>query len=307
MARLLASIAASEYPLDRVEVVVADNADDLDTRHICDSYRDRLDITYLVETTKGKNSALNTALPLARGELLLFTDDDVAVAPRWLAEMAAAASRWPKHQLFGGRVLPNWPSECPMHLRQPQYLGMCFSVLDRNSEEGPDPAFSPFGPNLAVRRSLFDAGARFNMHIGPNGASYIMGSETEFITRLKAAGHVPVYVPGSMVLHTIRPEQFTERWLRGRAFRYGRLVEVRLQRDGRAHAGHSVHLLRPMLHNVAGVVLASMLGRRQARFDHLMELAIKYGRYYQSRQPPLESGETSPPSMPGASRQVLSA
>jgi glycosyltransferase involved in cell wall biosynthesis len=280
---VLASIAASSYPLERVHVVVADNADDPATRRVCETYASRLDLVYVVETAPGKNAALNTVLPHATGELFLFTDDDIEAPPEWLPETQAAAARWPCHAVFGGRVLPLWPSACPAHLRESRYLGMCFSVLDLAAEEGPSFDFTPFGPNVAIRRDVFDAGVRFDPRIGPRNSSYIMGSETELLRRLKRAGHAPVYMPRSVVRHTIRPEQLTDRWLLRRAFRHGRLMQVLSQeRDGARQP--AVRHLPNLLRQAAGVLAAGALQGRTARFNRAMELAMAWGAAYQAHQ-----------------------
>jgi GT2 family glycosyltransferase len=288
-----------------VQVIVADNADDAATRRTSEGYADRLELVYLVETAPGKNSALNTALPRATGDLFIFTDDDIVAPSDWLAETAGAASRWPEHAVFGGRVLPMWPSACPDRLNDVRYLGPCFTVLDRDAAEGPSTGFTPFGPNMAIRRDVFDSGVRFDPRVGPRNASYIMGSETELLRRLKKAGHVPVYIPGSIVYHRIRQEQLTDRWLYGRAFRYGRLVELRRQ-EGAGTAGRwPLHLVPALARDAARAAIASLGRDRKVRFDSAMELATRCGQIYQAWQPLNTPPASPPPPVTQAPRDVV--
>ena len=63
---------------------------------------------------------------------------------------------------------------------------------------------------------------RFSEWIGPTGADYAMGGETEMLARLRSAGHGFVYVPGAVVGHLVQPRQVTQAWLDGRAYRLGR-------------------------------------------------------------------------------------
>lgn len=51
-----------------------------------------------------------------------------------------------------------------------------------------------------------------------------MGSESDFLKRARAAGYSEVYIPSSLVYHQIRPEQVTNSWLYGKAFRLGRMI-----------------------------------------------------------------------------------
>lgn len=303
----LASIAASTYPLDHVQVIIADNADDAATRSVCDRYAGHLELTYVVATDPGKNAALNTALPSVTGDLVLFTDDDVEVAPDWLAETDAAVSRWPKHLVFGGKVLPIWPSECPPHVNDRRYLGVCFTVLDPNVDEGPSFRFTPFGPNIAIRRSVFDTGMRFNPNIGPHRTSYIMGSETELIRRLKAQGYAPVYAPRSVVRHRIRPEQFSDRWLFGRAFRYGRLMAVRRQEEEDGRLAWTVRQLPDVVRCLVHAGIARVKRERKEWFDYVMELSTTCGMIYQSRRPSPLQDEPNAPAMLAAPSNGLHA
>jgi len=290
--------------MKQVQVIVADNAGDPDTQRICERYAERFPLDYVVETAPGKNAALNTALTYARGELLLFTDDDVQIPPDWLWETWSAASRWPAHMVFGGKVLPIWPSPCPAHLNDRQYLGVCFSVLDADSEEGPSFRFTPFGPNVAIRRQVFDAGVRFNPRIGPHRSSYIMGSETELVRRLKRQGYAPVYVPRSIVHHKVRPEQFEHRWLYGRAFRYGRLLEVRRQEEEGRGGWPALRRAPTLISSAVRAGIASVMRERKARFDQLMELAMTWGMIYQARQPSPVLQEMPTPPLYAASNRM---
>ncbi|MEW6116837.1 MAG: glycosyltransferase family 2 protein [Nitrospirota bacterium] len=204
------------------EVIVVDNADDEDTRQIVERFRSVLEVTCLVERKRGKNNALNRGLEGARGELLIFTDDDVIADPMWLIEMWEGAARWPDHAVFGGRIIPKFDStRIPISKKHPFFRG-AYVLADWEIDEGPYDASYVWGPNMAVRAEIFRKGWRFNTDVGPNGGNYIMGSETEFTVRLEKEGFRSVYLPGSLVFHQIRPEQLKAKWLYGRSFRDGR-------------------------------------------------------------------------------------
>jgi len=204
------------------EVIVVDNAEDPATRDVVREYEKHLPIKFLVETTPGKNNALNRAIPEAQGELFIFTDDDVIADTNWLIEMWDGAKRWPNHILFGGRILPKWPDGCkPPSLNNP-YIKGTYGIADWNISEGIYSANNVFGGNMAVRRKVFIDGWRFNPTIGPSpNKKYIMGSEAEFVLRLENAGFKAVYLPNALLLHQIRSEQMQFGWLKKRAFRAG--------------------------------------------------------------------------------------
>jgi GT2 family glycosyltransferase len=216
------------------QLIVVDNAGDEETKGVCDEFVQHLPIEYLVCVRPGKNAALNSAMPKVSGKLVVFTDDDVLPDPNWLMAMRDGAMRWPDHVLFAGRILPEWPSTPPKYVldfaAHPDIGRWTYSVLDINCAEGPIQFLLPIGNNMAVRRTVFDSGLRFNEYIGPRGNSYAMGSETEFNLRLRALGHHAVYLPNAVVHHQIRPNQLDRSWLVGRAYREGR-GEARLHPD----------------------------------------------------------------------------
>ena len=282
LARTLASLergAASEA----FDVVVIDNADDAETREVCRS-QTALHVTYLVETVPGKNAALNRGCRDAAGALLLFTDDDVIAAADWISHMLTAARRWPDHAIFGGRVLPQWPPESTAPRVGPRYLGPCYTVLAPDCDPGPCPGFRPFGPNLAIRRTLFDGGLRFDTAVGPRRGSYVMGSETEMIGRLARSGHIPVYVPESVVHHVIRPHQLTTRWLVRRAFRYGRQLGYQSARQTAAGTrGLPLWRLRSAGQRAVQLVFGAHSGRDF--LERALDLSVELGALYEVARP----------------------
>ncbi|MCC6347312.1 MAG: glycosyltransferase family 2 protein [Nitrospirales bacterium] len=226
LAQTLESLCRMDTGGLRWEVLVVDNAGDEETRKTVERLRERLPVTCLHEPRKGKNNALNRAVEEAKGTLLVFTDDDIIADRSWLREMGEGAERWPDFPVFGGRILPRFPSpDVPLPRRHPFFTG-AYVLADWDIAEGPYKAAHVWGPNMAVRAGIFREGWRFNPHIGPNGSDYIMGSETEFTTRLEKAGCRAVYLPKSLVHHQIRAEQMTPRWLYGRSFRDGRQKAV---------------------------------------------------------------------------------
>ena len=91
LSRTLESMAKLDSGRLDWELVVADNANDEETRSLVDRFRDSLPVRYLVEEGKGKNLALNRAVKEARGELFVFTDDDVVAEAQANAEASGGS------------------------------------------------------------------------------------------------------------------------------------------------------------------------------------------------------------------------
>ena len=203
------------------KLIVVDNGSTDATSNILASFANRLPLKPVYEPAGGKNSALNAGLGLMEGDLAVFTDDDVFPHPDWLVELRKAADAQPDYSLFGGAVVPRWELPPPPWV---QWLeqGPAFALTDPSLAEGPIPPYLVFGPNMAIRATVFQSGVRFDPSIGPRSSTYPMGSETELTLRLSQSGHKAWHVATAVVEHLIRDYQLRQSWVLKRAVRHGR-------------------------------------------------------------------------------------
>lgn len=210
-----------EQPIEW-EVIAIDNASSDATSEILASYQTRLPLQIIYESRRGKNYALNRGLQNVRGDLVVFTDDDVIPEPDWLTCLLACAESRSDFDIFGGRILPHWnATPDPVVLRNAP-LGITYGITPSRQETGPIFPGLIWGANMAVRKRVFDAGHRFNEGVGPNGRNYIMGSETEFNIRAAREGHKAWFCNTARIAHIIRVDQLQPSWVLGRAYRFGR-------------------------------------------------------------------------------------
>jgi glycosyltransferase involved in cell wall biosynthesis len=106
LARALESLSASVMPATAEwEVLVMDNNSNDGTREVAQRFCELnpSHFRYLFEPTQGKSHALNTAIRESSGEILAFTDDDVAVEPSWLQNLTSVSSTktmWDQQDAF---------------------------------------------------------------------------------------------------------------------------------------------------------------------------------------------------------------
>jgi hypothetical protein len=260
------------------ELIAIDNGSRDETRAVLEAARARLPLTVLEEPRPGKNRALNQALPLARGGLLVFTDDDVEPVPRWLAELLAASRRFPGHDIFAGPVTPRFPPGTPAWLAEHPFCEGAFARYRPAEREGPVEVL-PFGPNFAVRARRM-AGFAYCEDIGSQGSEGdLLGSEMELLERLRAAGAGIVFVPAAGVGHVVLEHQIALPWLFRRSFRLGR-THARLRREGRLFAGPLGLSLR--LSNAWVRHALSRFRGEQARFESGIRLYGIRGLLYEA-------------------------
>lgn len=223
----LASLTRMVSPGVAWELLIVDNGSGSDSRAIIEKYTATLPIRYFHEPEPGMNRARNRGLRAARGELLVFTDDDVRVSESWLRKIWHGVLRWPEYNVFGGRIEPSLPPGTPAWMASRDFFFRGYAFAAYHLAEGEGPVSSPpCGPNFAVRRSLIRE-RLFDPDIGPNGSSiYPMGAETEYLLWAKRAGHRFVYLPEAVVEHVITEAQTRKSHLLQRAFNAGRAWEV---------------------------------------------------------------------------------
>lgn len=279
LANVLAAYCRLQRPSSGWKLVVVDNDSTDETAQVVVSFANRLPLQLLVEAQLGKNHALNAGLAMVEGDLTVLTDDDVFPNADWLLQFRQAADRHPESSMFGGAILPRWEVNPPTWIRYAD-LGPVYALTDPSWQDGPVNPELIFGPNMAIRASVFQSGNRFDPSIGPRGSSYPMGSETEFTLRLARQGHKAWYVPDAVVEHFIRAEQLKEEWCLQRAIRFGR-GQYRLFPDANPWLGIPRRIFRDLPKEALVIAVAWASFRQKAlfrsrwRFNVLRGMAIE--------------------------------
>lgn len=217
------------------ELVVVDNNCKDDTPAVIESYSGRLPIRRVLEPRQGLAIARNRAREAARGDLLLLTDDDVLVDEGWLEGYVGAAERWPDAGYFGGVIVPSFDAAPPSWaLDYAKFLAGAWAAIDLGPVERKmrpmetSPAETPFGPNMAFRRSAFMS-LEFRPELGRIGADRVTADETQYCLTLASSGIVGVWVPSARLKHRVSAEQLSIDFIRRNLEGSGR-TEVILER-----------------------------------------------------------------------------
>lgn len=204
------------------ELLVVNNNCTDHTDAVISAHADRLPLQRLFEPQPGLSNARNAALTEARGELILWTDDDVLAAPDWLEELARAATAFPAATYFGGTVTPWFEVPPPRWLsRGWSRLGGLYAVRELGTEVRPFGEHEvPFGANMMFRTAALRA-FRFDPELGHKGQAAIGGEETDVVRRMREAGHTGVWVGPARVEHFIPAARMTKRYVWDYARRLG--------------------------------------------------------------------------------------
>lgn len=196
--RLLPRLRALSPQL-RWELIVADNGSTDATATVLAGMAG--EVRSVFEPQPGKSRALNRAMAAARGELLVFTDDDIEPDSAWLDELAAAARRHPDVDYFGGRIRID-ASGVPAWVLRSRLRQLLTSAHDYGDTEAPYPRNRlPIGPNMAVRRRALQGFVDpWPVDLGP-GSRVPIGDEMVFFYRLGVRAAKVMYIPSAEVRH----------------------------------------------------------------------------------------------------------
>jgi len=265
----------------RWEIIVVDNANRLETRQVISQYKDLLPITFIEKSPAGKNNALNIAIPLAKGSLLFFTDNDVIFDSNIIDVVISSAKKHPEYDVFTGKILPDitLPSWVDFDSHR---IRSAYVFSDKGDEDRDVFLEDVWGPNMVVRASLFQNDLLFNGDVGPNGKSYVMGSETELLIRLGKKGCKGKYLAQSKVLHQIRAEQLSINWLKNRAYRSGRGASFNNDDNSVLLFGIPRYLLRRLISTFSSLLFSIVTGSKKAKCLAYMEFYFNLGKIKQS-------------------------
>lgn len=202
------------------KIVVIDNGSTDGTLEIIKMFQKDLPLELIQEPMLGKSRALNTGITAIEGDLAVLTDDDSIPDPRFLQGWSKLLNSRHEYGIFAGRIEPLFDIPPPQWLIETRlHFSTMFSARDLC--EGPVAADEIYGPNMAVRRSAFDLGLRFDENLGPYPLER-MGQESEFCERASRAGIQCWFTREPLVQHVIRPHQLTASSWGRRAYRTGR-------------------------------------------------------------------------------------
>jgi glycosyltransferase involved in cell wall biosynthesis len=203
LGQTLAALAQVRRPADTtLQVLVCDNNSTDATRQTIEAAAAALGATYLFEPRQGKSQALNRMIEQARGDWVLFLDDDVLAPPQLLEAYVAGMHRHPGAVSFGGPILPWLPR--PLSGRRAwlvaQYPGV-FGVLGVPQDTAMrPPTVSAWGANMMIRREALPAGG-FDPDRGIAAGVRIAGEDVALIGKLLEAGGEGWLLPEAGVRH----------------------------------------------------------------------------------------------------------
>jgi glycosyltransferase involved in cell wall biosynthesis len=210
LAQALDSLAKQEFPKDQFEVIVVDDQSGERFDEILGEFSGKINVQIVVSEVKGRPGARNTGAQKARGEFLLFIDDDINVHQEFLEAHFKALRNNPEKLVVGKLVAADkdetlWTT----------VINRRFLMQKKHSAPNPDDI--PFAivttGNLSMSRRLFLETGCFDEIT----FSRFAGEDPDFGKRWVDCGRKIMFLGNAVALHFEGKVSFKE-FLKGIQF-----------------------------------------------------------------------------------------
>ncbi len=224
----LDSLLQQEPPGLHYEIVVVDNNSTDSTRGLVESFLARgcPNLRYLFEPRQGVAYGRNTGILSSQAPIIAFTDDDVIVAPDWIATLKRTLDEHPEIDCVGGRVLPRWNRALPSWLTREHWAPLALvDYGDTPFYVTASKRLCLLTANAAFRRAVFSRIGLFAPHVQAVKRE-VATEDHELLLRLWRSGGQGFYAPTLIVTSDIATERFTKNYHRRWHQRHGHFSAI---------------------------------------------------------------------------------
>ena len=227
---LLDSIAKNDYPTMDYEIVLVDNNCTDNTRKVCEQFiaeHPEIAFRYVVEPEQGLSAARNKGIKEAKGDIIIYVDDDALVDKDYIRIYAEHFVSHPKTMAAGGPIEPLYETEEP-HWMSPYTKALLTAWLNYGNQvrEYPNGRY-PGGGNAAYRKVVFDQVGLFNTELGRKGSALLASEEKDIFDKMHALGMQVLYLPTPILHHIIPQAKLEEDYFNRLTLQIGRSERMR--------------------------------------------------------------------------------
>jgi glycosyltransferase involved in cell wall biosynthesis len=217
----LLSTLNQSFPQDEYEIILIDNGSTDNTKQVVEdlNHLNNNRIRYFYDARPGLHIGRHLGAKHARGDILLYGDDDIIASPDWVKEIYFCYS---KKEVggAGGKILPKFETTPPewLNIFHRGYL----SLLDLGDKSFEMTTNEIYGCNLSIKKDiLFKLGGFHPDAMPQNLIKYRGDGESALISRAMEAGYKTIHNPKAYVYHVIPSSRITIEYFKRRAFNQG--------------------------------------------------------------------------------------
>lgn len=226
--KAIKSIILQTYPSENFEIIIVDNGSTDETRSVVHSQKHNFhNLTYIYEPKPGLHVGRHAGLTIAKGEILVYGDDDIEAFPTWLEGIAESFND-PAVVLVGGNNLPRFECTPPAWIEklwQNNPLGMTivvYSLLDLGDDVKEISPYYVFGCNYSIRkRVLLEVGGFHPDSMPEDLLKYRGDGESAVSLAILKRGYKTIFNPKASVYHWVPKSRMTFEYIYKRGYAEG--------------------------------------------------------------------------------------
>lgn len=221
------SIINQSLSPEKYEIILVNNS----KTDIPDNYfPDRVKI--VSEPSLGLSKARNTGAAAAKGEYLLYIDDDAVADENMLSAIYYSFKEHSKISIIGGQIILELPNPKPdVFLEGRESVWSGYTVPYKIFREIREQYEFPYGACFAVKHSVLDALGGFSKEYGRCGNNYAGGEETALCFKAQKLGFKIGIEPNAYVRHCVAAKRFSKEHIQKTIYE-GIMTTYRLCCDG---------------------------------------------------------------------------
>ena len=227
---LLDSIAKNDYPTKDYEIVLVDNNCTDNTRGVCEQFtavHPEVTLHYVVEPEQGLSAARNKGIQEAKGDIIIYVDDDALVDSDYIRIYAEHFATQPETMAAGGPIEPLYETSEPAWM-SPYTKALLTAWMNYGTQvrEYPNGRY-PGGGNAAYRKEVFERVGLFNTELGRKGNLLLASEEKDIFDKMKALDMKVLYLPTPVLHHCIPQAKLEEDYFNRLTLQIGRSERMR--------------------------------------------------------------------------------
>lgn len=230
LAAALDSLTRQTLVTSEFEILIVDNGSTDNTAQVICQYQDRLsNLNSIYAEEPGLHIGRHAGMKAARGEFLVFADDDIEAFPTWLSAIKESFAD-ESVAMVGGNNLPMFLEPPPAWLksmwqrtdRRGDHVVAALSIIEFRQPVKEMLPYLIWGCNFAIRKAVLLAAGGFHPDGMPKELIRFRGDGETHVSRyVIESGLKCVFNAGASVYHKVTPERMTFKYFRQRGFNQG--------------------------------------------------------------------------------------
>ncbi len=227
---VLKSIADTDFDKKNYEIILINNNSTDNTKLECNRFGHdfpSVEFYYFFEENQGLSYARNRGIKEAKGEILIYVDDDALVNKEYLQAYYDFFENYPNAFAAGGPIIPKYETKQPSWMSYYTKELITGYLYKGNTVSEFKQRRYPGGGNAGYRKTVFDQIGFFDVKLGRKGNNLVGAEEKDIFDKMTKKGMSYYYIPNAILYHIIPKTKLTKDYFNRLTHSIGKSENIR--------------------------------------------------------------------------------